>query len=69
MIIYLLGHVDDASGFAVGQAVFVQRAVTAKWVAAQGMNDLVRNGAPQTWIKVCHYGQSNYIIRSRLTFI
>ncbi|OCL13750.1 hypothetical protein AOQ84DRAFT_224387 [Glonium stellatum] len=44
-------HVDDASGFAVGQTVFVQRAVTAKWVAAQGMNDLNRNDAPQTWIK------------------
>ena len=45
-------HVDDASGFVVGQHVFVQRAVTAAWVAAMGMDHLVRNGKPQTWLKV-----------------
>lgn len=45
-------RVDDASGFAVGQHVFIQRAVTAAWVAAMGMDHLVRNGKPQTWLGV-----------------
>jgi hypothetical protein len=45
-------HVNDASGFAVGQHVFIQRAVTAAWVAAMGMDQLVRNGKPQTWLQV-----------------
>jgi hypothetical protein len=45
-------HVDDESGFAVGQHVFVQREVTAAWVAAMGMDNLVRNGKPQTWLGV-----------------
>jgi hypothetical protein len=45
-------HVNDASGFAVGDAVLVQRPVTAAWVHFMGMDTLVRNGAHQTWIGV-----------------
>jgi hypothetical protein len=44
-------NVQSASGVAVGQTVWVQRAVTAKWVRANGMNDLVRDGKQQTWLK------------------
>src|SRR6185369_13071373 len=44
-------HVEDANGFAVGDAVMVTRPVTAAWVTLLGMDRLVRNGKPQTWIK------------------
>jgi hypothetical protein len=43
-------HVDDASGFSVGATVLVQKPVTAAWVHFMGMDTLVRNGMPQTWI-------------------
>ena len=44
--------VDNASGFKVGDEVLVGRPVTAKWVSFMRMDQLVRNGAPQTWISV-----------------
>lgn len=47
--------VDDAFALSVGQPIMVQRAVTASWVRAMGMADLVRNGKPQTWIKVLYF--------------
>ena len=43
-------HVSDASGFKPGDAVVVRRPVTAPWIAFMGMDKLVRNGAPETWI-------------------
>jgi hypothetical protein len=43
--------VDDASVFKVGDQVLVRRPVTEKWVHELGMDLLVRNGAPQVWIK------------------
>src|SRR3954471_8568228 len=42
--------VTDAAGFAVGDEVLVQRTVTAAWVHFVGMDTLVRDGLPQTWI-------------------
>lgn len=45
-------HVDDAAGLAVGDDVLVQRPATADWIHFMGMDSLVRNGAPQTWLKV-----------------
>jgi hypothetical protein len=45
-------NVDDASGFKVGDPVLVDRPVTAAWVHFMGMDTLVRNGAPQTWLAV-----------------
>jgi hypothetical protein len=44
-------HVDDASKLAQGATVFVERPVTDAWVHFLGMDTLVRNGMPQTWIK------------------
>jgi polygalacturonase len=44
--------VKAADGFEAGQAVFVNRAVTAEWVRANGMADLVRDGTKQTWLQV-----------------
>ena len=43
-------HVSSAAGLAVGTPVLVVRPVTAAWVAFMGMDKLVRNGTPQTWI-------------------
>lgn len=44
-------NVTDASGFKVGDNVEVRKPVTEKWVKFMQMNDLVRDGKPQTWIK------------------
>jgi hypothetical protein len=43
--------VADAGGFAVGDEVLVRRPVTDKWIQSLGMDVLVRDGAPQTWLK------------------
>jgi hypothetical protein len=43
--------VVDASQFKVGDQVEVRKPVTDKWVEFMQMNDLVRDGKPQTWIK------------------
>jgi len=43
-------NVSDASSFAVGDTVLVRRPVTAAWIHLLGMDTLVRNGQPQTWI-------------------
>lgn len=42
--------VSDASGFTVGDTVIIRRPVTAQWIHLLGMDTLVRNGQPQTWI-------------------
>jgi hypothetical protein len=44
--------VSDASSFKVGDAVLVGRPVTAAWTHLMGMDTLVRDGAPQTWIAI-----------------
>ncbi|WEK21031.1 MAG: hypothetical protein P0Y49_07750 [Candidatus Pedobacter colombiensis] len=44
--------VANASGFKVGDNIEVRKPVTDKWVNFMQMNDLVRDGQPQTWIKV-----------------
>lgn len=43
--------VEDASRFAVGNTIEVRRPVTAAWVEFMGMNNLVRDGKPQTWLR------------------
>lgn len=43
-------QVDDASIFNVGDTVLVRRPVTAAWVNFMGMDTLMRNGQPQTWL-------------------
>jgi hypothetical protein len=44
-------NVDDASSLRVGDRILVQRPVTDAWVRFMGMDTLVRDGKPQTWIK------------------
>lgn len=43
-------HVDSAGDLTVGDDVLVQRPVTEAWLHLMGMDTLVRNGAPQTWL-------------------
>ena len=42
--------VSSASGFSVGDNVLISRPVTADWIHFMGMDTLVRNGQPQTWL-------------------
>ncbi|HZS26984.1 MAG TPA: hypothetical protein VFB76_07115 [Candidatus Angelobacter sp.] len=48
-------HVNDKSGFHVGDMVIVERPTTAAWVHFMGMDTLVRDGKRQTWV---HEGSS-----------
>ncbi|KAF9771657.1 hypothetical protein IL306_010713 [Fusarium sp. DS 682] len=43
-------EVVDSTGFAVDQLVYVARVATEPWIKANGMSDLVRDDASQTWI-------------------
>jgi hypothetical protein len=43
--------VADASGLAVGDAIEIRRPVTAAWVHFMQMDNLTRDGRPQTWIR------------------
>lgn len=42
--------VDDASQFLAGDMIAIHRPVTDSWVHFMGMDNLVRDGKPQTWI-------------------
>jgi hypothetical protein len=42
--------VDGTAGFAVGDPVVIGRPVTTAWIALLGMDKLVRDGSPQTWL-------------------
>ncbi|HLQ51720.1 MAG TPA: hypothetical protein VK129_09500, partial [Terriglobales bacterium] len=46
----MLFTVSDASSFNVGDTVLVRRKVSAAWIHFMGMDTLVRNGQPQTWL-------------------
>lgn len=44
-------HVHDASQFAAGDWIGIRRPVTAAWVHFMGMDDLVRDGRAETWLR------------------
>ncbi|MBB5436499.1 hypothetical protein HDC92_000163 [Pedobacter sp. AK017] len=44
-------NVANAAGFKVGDNVEIRKPVTDKWVSFMHMDDLVRDGKAQTWIK------------------
>src|SRR5262249_11910397 len=44
--------VSTSSGFSVGDDVLIRRPVTADWIHLMGMDTLVRDGQPQTWLAV-----------------
>lgn len=43
--------VTDASGLSIGDNIEIRKPVTEKWVKFMEMDNLVRDGKPQTWIK------------------
>jgi hypothetical protein len=43
-------HVASTAGLSVGTPVMVQRPITTAWIHFMGMDTLVRDGSPQTWI-------------------
>ncbi|NIG54916.1 hypothetical protein [Chitinophaga sp. Cy-1792] len=43
-------NVDKASNFHAGDTIRITKPVTPEWVHFMGMDDLVRDGKPQTWI-------------------
>jgi hypothetical protein len=57
-------HVDSAAGFAVGDPVLLSRPVTAAWVHYVGMDTLVRNNAPQTWLSPGDASHTDRVISS-----
>lgn len=48
--------VADASGFAVGDLIDINRPVTESWVHFMGMDNMYRDGKKQTWIKAGAHG-------------
>ena len=57
-------QVADAAGFQVGDTILINRPVTAAWVHFMGMDTLVRNGQPQTWIAVGSSIRTDRVIQS-----
>ncbi len=53
--------VADASGFAAGDTIEIRRPVTAAWVHFMQMDNLTRDGRPQTWIRT---GTSTTTVRT-----
>lgn len=43
--------VVDPTGFAAGDTIEIRRPVTAEWIRFMQMDDLVRDGRPQTWMR------------------
>jgi hypothetical protein len=43
--------VSDGSGFAVGDPIIIHRPVTEAWIRFMQMDDLIRDGRPQTWLR------------------
>lgn len=48
-------NVSDATGLTVGDNIEIRKPVTEKWIKYMHMDDLVRNGKAQTWIKAGRY--------------
>jgi hypothetical protein len=44
-------NVSDASQLAVGDTISIRRPVTATWIKFMGMDDMVRDGKAQTWLR------------------
>ncbi|HXJ73443.1 MAG TPA: glycosyl hydrolase family 28-related protein, partial [Candidatus Dormibacteraeota bacterium] len=43
--------ITDVQGFTEGDVIEIRRPVTEAWVKFMGMDNLTRNGRPQTWIR------------------
>jgi hypothetical protein len=58
-------RVRTAAAFRAGDRVLIQRPVTADWVHFMGMDTLVRDGKPQTWIKPGSVIRTDRMVKSR----
>jgi hypothetical protein len=56
--------VASAATFRVGDRILVQRPVTNSWIHSMGMDTLVRDGKPQTWIKAGTLITTDRVIKS-----
>jgi hypothetical protein len=56
--------VKDAAALRAGNAVLVQRPVTAAWIHFMGMDTLIRDGNRQTWIKAGTVINTDRVIKS-----
>ena len=65
-------RVAGAGAFHAGDHVLIQRPVTGEWVHFMGMDTLVRDGKPQTWIKAGSVIRTDRVVKSvagdRITF-
>src|SRR4029077_20966499 len=43
--------VTEVTGFAVGDTIEIRRPVTPAWIKFMQMDDLLRDGKPQTWLR------------------
>jgi hypothetical protein len=43
-------NVNNAANFSLGDTVLVRRTISAAWIHFMGMDKLVRDGQPQTWL-------------------
>ncbi|MES2277068.1 MAG: discoidin domain-containing protein [Bacteroidota bacterium] len=57
--------VADASGFAVGDTLIIRRPVTDAWIHLMVMDNMTRDGKPQTWISK----SAKEVIKRKITAI
>jgi hypothetical protein len=57
-------RVEHSGGFHAGDHVLIQRTVSAPWVRFMGMDTLVRDGKPQTWIKPGTVIRTDRVVKS-----
>jgi len=57
-------RVAGAAAFHPGDHVLIERPVTAEWVHFMGMDTLVRDGKPQTWIKAGSVIRTDRVVKS-----
>jgi len=57
-------NVSSTAAFHVGDTVVVNRTVTSEWIHYLGMDTLVRDGAPQTWISAGTVIPTDRVIQS-----
>lgn len=52
-------RVASTAGFAAGDTVLVERPVTSAWIRFMGMDRLLRDGAPQTWLNTSSWSRAD----------
>jgi hypothetical protein len=57
-------HVSDVRSLSVGDAILIERPITADWIAFMGMDKLVRNGKAQTWLRPDSAVRSDRVIQA-----